>query len=116
MTKGPVTGRDVRVALVGCGRIAGNHFDALRNVDGLSLVAVSDTNEQRARAAGEAQGVPWFRSYEEMLKSVKSDAIAICTPSGLHPQHGVLAARARSSLVSLTATSERPSIFRKASK
>ena len=94
MTKGSVTGRDVRVALVGCGRIAGNHFDALRNVDGLALVAVSDTNEQRARAAGEAQGVPWFRSYEEMLKSVKSDAIAICTPSGLHPQHGVLAARA----------------------
>ena len=94
MTKGSVTGRDVRVALVGCGRIAGNHFDALRNVDGLSLVAVSDTNEERARTAGEAQDVPWFRSYEEMLKSVKSDAIAICTPSGLHPQHGVLAARA----------------------
>ena len=94
MTKGPVTGRDVRVALVGCGRISGNHFDALRKIDGLSLVAVSDTNEERARTAGEAEGVPWFVDYEEMLKSVESDAIAICTPSGLHPQHGVLAARA----------------------
>ena len=94
MTKGPVVDRDVRVALVGCGRISGNHFDALRKIDGLSLVAVSDANEDRARAAGEAQDVPWFRSYEEMLASVESDAIAICTPSGLHPQHGVLAARA----------------------
>jgi UDP-N-acetyl-2-amino-2-deoxyglucuronate dehydrogenase len=94
MTKGPVTGRDVRVALVGCGRISNNHFDALRKIDGLSLVAVSDTDEERARMAGEAQGVPSFRSYEEMLKSVESDAVTICTPSGLHPQHGVLAARA----------------------
>ena len=94
MTNGPVTGRDVRIALVGCGRISGNHFDALRKIDGLALVAVSDSSEERARTAGEVEDVPWFRSYEEMLTSVDSDAIAICTPSGLHPQHGVLAARA----------------------
>ena len=94
MTTTSITGRDVRVALVGCGRIAGNHFDALQKIDGLQLVAVCDSQEERARSAGEAQGVPWFSSYEEMMRSVKFDAVAICTPSGLHPQHGVLAARA----------------------
>jgi UDP-N-acetyl-2-amino-2-deoxyglucuronate dehydrogenase len=29
-----------------------------------------------------------------MLQGTACDAVAICTPSGLHPQHGVLAARA----------------------
>lgn len=100
MTKGPITDRDVRIALVGCGRIAGNHFDAIAQIEGLTLVGVSDTVAERAQAAGEAQGVPWFTSYEKMLREVESDAVAICTPSGLHPQHGVLAARSGRHVVS----------------
>ena len=42
MTSKAITGRDVRIALVGCGRISVNHFDAYRKVDGLQLVAVCD--------------------------------------------------------------------------
>jgi UDP-N-acetyl-2-amino-2-deoxyglucuronate dehydrogenase len=48
----------------------------------------------RARAVGEAQGVPAFASLDEMLAAVPSDLVSICTPSGLHPPHGVAAARA----------------------
>jgi len=82
------------VALVGCGRISKNHFDALRKVEGLHLSAVSDAVEERARAAGEEQGVPWFTNYAEMLASAKADVIAICTPSGMHSAQGIAAARA----------------------
>ena len=39
-------------------------------------------------------GVPSFESFDEMLASVRCDAVALCTPSGLHPKHGILAARA----------------------
>jgi UDP-N-acetyl-2-amino-2-deoxyglucuronate dehydrogenase len=91
---------EVRVALVGCGRISRNHFEAIAKVDGLRLVAVCDTVEARARAAGEGQGVPWFTSYEAMLAAAPSEAVAICTPSGLHPQHGILAARAGRHVIS----------------
>lgn len=84
----------VRVALVGCGRISQTHFDAVRDVDGLELAAVCDIVEQRAREAGEQNDVPWFTAYPTMLAEVPCDAVAICTPSGLHPQHGILAARA----------------------
>jgi UDP-N-acetyl-2-amino-2-deoxyglucuronate dehydrogenase len=84
----------VRVALVGCGRISRNHFDAIEKIDGLELAAVCDIVPDRARAAGERYRVPFFESFEEMLASVRSDAVAICTPSGLHPRHGMLAARA----------------------
>jgi UDP-N-acetyl-2-amino-2-deoxyglucuronate dehydrogenase len=83
-----------RIALVGCGRISVNHFDAIRRIDGLEIVAVCDVVEERARAAGEANGVPWFRSYSEMLKKVECEVVAIATPSGLHPEQGVIAARA----------------------
>jgi UDP-N-acetyl-2-amino-2-deoxyglucuronate dehydrogenase len=86
--------QDFTIALVGCGRISKNHFDAIRRVDGLRLAAVSDTDETRARAAGEGQGVPWFKSYAEMLAKGTFDAVAICTPSGLHSAQGIAAARA----------------------
>ncbi|HYD54888.1 MAG TPA: Gfo/Idh/MocA family oxidoreductase [Gemmatimonadaceae bacterium] len=85
--------RPFRIAVAGCGRISRNHFDAIRAVDGLELAAVCDTIIDRARAAGEEHGVPSFRSIDEMLDAVACDAVAICTPSGLHPRHGIQVAR-----------------------
>ena len=83
-----------RVALVGCGRISANHFDAIAKVDGLAVAAVCDAVEQRAKDAGDKLGVPWFTSYEAMLRQVPSEIVTVATPSGMHPSHGVLAARA----------------------
>jgi UDP-N-acetyl-2-amino-2-deoxyglucuronate dehydrogenase len=88
-----VTGT-VRVALLGCGRISRNHLDAIRRIEELQLVAVADIDLSRAQAVGVEQDVPAFASLDEMLASVPSDLVAICTPSGLHPQHGIAAARA----------------------
>ena len=84
---------DVRVALLGCGRISRNHLDAISKVDGLRLVAVADSDLARAEAVSVEQGVPAFGGLEEMLAAVPCDLVAICTPSGLHPQHGIIAAR-----------------------
>ena len=84
----------IRIALVGCGRISRNHFEAIEKIDGLELAAVCDVVADRARAAGERYGVPWFEAFDEMLGSARSDAVALCTPSGLHPKHGILAASA----------------------
>jgi UDP-N-acetyl-2-amino-2-deoxyglucuronate dehydrogenase len=89
-----------KIALIGCGRIAKNHFDSIATVDGLELSAVCDNVEGRARAAGEQQGVPWFTSYDEMLTQAECDAIAIATPSGLHPAHGIRAAEAGKHVIS----------------
>jgi UDP-N-acetyl-2-amino-2-deoxyglucuronate dehydrogenase len=83
-----------RVALVGCGRISRNHFEALARVPGLALSAVCDVDPERARLAGEQQEVPWFRTYEEMLAHAPCEVVCIATPSGMHPEQGILAARA----------------------
>lgn len=95
-----MTAPTFRVAFVGCGRISANHFEALSRIDGLDLVAVCDTVESRARAVGEQWGVPWFTSYEQMLSQVPCDVVSIATPSGMHPQHGIAAARAGKHVVS----------------
>ncbi|MCA0376450.1 MAG: Gfo/Idh/MocA family oxidoreductase [Gemmatimonadetes bacterium] len=94
------TDRPIRVALVGCGRIARNHFDAMAKIPDLQLVAVCDVVPERAEAAGREFGIPHFTSYEQMLAEVPCDAVTIATPSGLHPQHGILAARAGRHVIS----------------
>ena len=90
----------IRIALVGCGRISRNHFEAIAHLPELQLVAVCDSVEARAQQAGTEQGVAWFTSYEQMLADSPCDAVVIATPSGVHPQHGVMAARAGRHVIS----------------
>ncbi len=89
-----------RVALVGCGRISRNHFEALARVEGLTLVSVCDSVAERAEAAGAQWRVPSFTSLDTMLAEVPSDVVVVATPSGLHPQHGVTVARSGRHVVS----------------
>jgi UDP-N-acetyl-2-amino-2-deoxyglucuronate dehydrogenase len=95
-----VKARTFKVALVGCGRIAKSHFESIAHVDGLALSAVCDVVEERAREAGEAWSVPWFTSYDEMLKQSECDVVAIATPSGMHPAQGIRAAQAGKHVIS----------------
>ena len=89
----PIAG-PVRVALLGCGRISKNHLEAIAKVGELQLVSVADIDRHRAERVGTEWNVPAFSSLEEMLAEVPSDLVAICTPSGLHPQHGIAGAQA----------------------
>ena len=86
--------RKFRIALIGCGRISKNHFEAIDQIDGLELVAVCDSDAERAAQAGTQWSVPHFTSYEKMLKDSKADIITIATPSGLHAEQGIAAANA----------------------
>lgn len=87
-----VPARRFRIALVGCGRISERHFDVIGTDPAWKLVAVCDEMPERARAAGEKMSVPFFTSYAAMLDEVPAEVVAVCTPSGLHPRHGIMAA------------------------
>jgi UDP-N-acetyl-2-amino-2-deoxyglucuronate dehydrogenase len=82
------------MAVVGCGRISKNHFDAISRLDGLTLSAVVDSDAERAKAAGVEHGVPSYTSLDAMLEADVCDVVSVCTPSGLHAAHGSSAARA----------------------
>ena len=90
---------DFKIALVGCGRISKNHFDALRKIDGLTVSAVCDIVPERAEAAAAQEGVAAYTSYDEMLQRAECDIVTVCTPSGLHAAQGALAARANKHVI-----------------
>ena len=91
----PSPDRKIRFALVGCGRISKNHFDALaRHADRAEVVAVCDTRPEALQAAVELTGAPGFASLEALLAGSDADVVVLATPSGLHPQQAIQVARA----------------------
>ncbi len=89
----PITERKINIALLGCGRISYKHLEAIDQIENLNLVAVCDIIEERAREKGQQYNVDWYVNYEEMLDRKDIDLVSIATPSGDHPEHGILAAR-----------------------
>ena len=98
----------IRIALLGCGRISKNHIDSIKALhsEGLAtLVATCDIMSERAEAAAASfgPGCTPFTDYSEMFQREDIDLVSICTPSGLHPEHVIQAAR-----VGKHALSEKP--------
>jgi UDP-N-acetyl-2-amino-2-deoxyglucuronate dehydrogenase len=86
--------RKIRMAIVGCGRISKNHFGSIeRHADNIELAAVCDIDPSVLAEHTENHKVPGYHQLEEMLKAEGLDLVALCTPSGIHPEQAVLAAR-----------------------
>jgi UDP-N-acetyl-2-amino-2-deoxyglucuronate dehydrogenase len=90
-----ILGRKIRIGLVGCGRIAKNHFASIeKHSDNLELVAVCDTNADQLNQTMNEQNVVGYVSLTEMLANEKLDVVSVCTPSGVHPGQTVEIANA----------------------
>jgi predicted dehydrogenase len=74
----------MRIALVGCGRISQVHFQTIAREPRVKLVAVADTEEKAAKAAGEAFAAPSFTHLADLLATVKPEAVIFCTPPNTH--------------------------------
>ena len=89
-----ITDRKLRIAIVGCGRIAKNHFSSLdKHADNFELVAVCDTNPTQSAPYVNQYDVPAYTSMEAMLVQHKPDLVSLCTPSGIHADQAALAAK-----------------------
>jgi len=79
---------DLKVALIGCGRIAGHHCQSITAVDGVAIAAVCDLDMEKANAYREQFEVPAFQDYRKMFQAMPEiDIAAIITPSGMHLEH-----------------------------
>lgn len=84
----------IRFALLGCGRISQKHLDAVCELKSdIDLVAVCDQDKNQAKNVAQKYQCQFYTDYQALLANEKLDLIAICTPSGLHPQHGMQAAQ-----------------------
>jgi len=86
----------IRFGLLGCGRIAKRHSDLLggNHIQGARLVAVCDPICARADAIATKFGVPAYYDMDDLLARKDIDAVAVLTPSGMHPEHVIAAAKA----------------------
>lgn len=84
----------LRVGIVGCGRIAGNHARALLNSPGVEVVGCCDADLARARAFAAEFGIAHAVSSVDDLFGLGLDACTVCTPHPVHEQIVVAAADA----------------------
>jgi predicted dehydrogenase len=84
----------LRIGIVGCGRIAGNHARALQNIPGVEIVGCADADLDRARAFAQQHGIMHAVSSVEELFALGLDACTVCTPHPVHEQIVLAAADA----------------------
>jgi len=77
--------RNLRLALIGCGKIADQHLHAIHRIANCEVVAVCDRELLMAKQLAERFGIPEsFSAVEEMLGLVKPDVVHITTPPQSH--------------------------------
>ncbi len=86
---------DLRLGVVGAGRIGKVHCEALcLRVPGAEVVAVTDPNRGEAEALAARLGIPSVPgSFEELLETEDLDALVICSPTDTHARYVKAGAR-----------------------
>ncbi|OGC22151.1 hypothetical protein A3J90_01860 [candidate division WOR-1 bacterium RIFOXYC2_FULL_37_10] len=87
----------LRLGLVGCGNsikyMFGPYFRYVSNCD---FYGAFDIEEEKAKEAQKLYGAKViYKTYDELLKDTNIDAVMICTPTHLHKQQVVMAAKAK---------------------
>jgi len=75
----------LRIALVGCGKVADQHVEAIHRIPSCKIVAVCDREPLMARQLGERFGIgKCFSDLQEMLETTTPDVVHITTPPKSH--------------------------------
>ncbi len=85
--------RPVNFAVVGLGMGHGR-ARLCTETPGARLVAVCDLDEQRGKKAADEFDTEWVRDYDALLKRDDVEVVFLLTPSGMHAEMGVAAAKA----------------------
>ncbi|NMA85338.1 MAG: Gfo/Idh/MocA family oxidoreductase [Epulopiscium sp.] len=90
----------IRFGIIGCGIISKAHASALAESKGGILYSVCDIIEEKAKELAEQYNVEKvYTDYNEMLQDPNVDVVCICTPSGLHGEMCIAAAKAGKHIV-----------------
>ncbi|MBV7334197.1 Gfo/Idh/MocA family oxidoreductase [Chloroflexi bacterium TSY] len=81
-----MTTQSYRVAIIGAGTIVQwGHIPNFQAIPNVSVEAVCDVNEERAKTVAQEKDVPHtFTDYEVMLDEIKPDITVIATPNVFH--------------------------------
>jgi UDP-N-acetyl-2-amino-2-deoxyglucuronate dehydrogenase len=85
---------NIKIGIIGCGRIAQRHASHICNTAGLELMAVCDVVEEKAQSLGQEYKAEVFYDLSTLLKEADIDIVSICSPNGLHATHSILSLKA----------------------
>ena len=78
-----ITGRKIKNAIIGCGRISKNHFASIeKHSDNMELAAICDNNPDVLAAHAEQYKVPAFKSPQSCLRSLTAILLPSARPAG----------------------------------
>ena len=77
-------GRPLRAAVIGTGRIAGQHLARLERLPEAELVGVCDLSGARAEAVAQRWQVPWYVDHRRLLAEQAPDVVHVTTPPAAH--------------------------------
>lgn len=80
--------------IIGAGVIGNFHAQAVNSLSNARLRSICDNNLDRAISLAHRYGVKAFQDYNEMLNDMELDIVTIATPSGLHLEPSIAAAKA----------------------
>ncbi len=80
--------KNLRAAVIGCGKVGRFHADAYKTLEDCELVSCLDSDQGRAEAFAKDYGIRCFTDVETMVKECRVDVASICVP---HPLHARLA-------------------------
>ncbi|MBS3168419.1 Gfo/Idh/MocA family oxidoreductase [Candidatus Woesearchaeota archaeon] len=87
----------INFAIVGCGRISGKHIEAIEKTTA-NVIAICDPNREALQNAKSAirgnKDVVFYGGYSDVLKDKAVQVVSLCTPSGLHSEMTIEAAKA----------------------
>lgn len=85
-----ITDRKIKFALVGCGRIAQNHFAAMQqHGNRCEIVDVCDIDAAALEKAAALTGARPHAKLSDLLSHTDADIVVLTTPSGLHAEQAV---------------------------
>lgn len=102
----------VRFAILGVGQpdqnlgghdvyhgIGAVHAQFIGETPGAELVACCDRTIDNGRRFAAAHGIDFYPDLDELCRAEHVDAVAVCTPSGLHGEHAIACLRAGKQVV-----------------
>lgn len=91
----------IKFGVVGCGRISKRHLELLggSHIEGAQLAAICDNDPARLADARERYDVPAYDDLDALLADDNIDVVTVLTPSGMHAEHAIAAAKASKHVV-----------------
>ncbi len=87
--------KKIKIGIIGCGKIFDKHYKSItskHNNKNFSLVAVCDSDPKKLNKIKDLR-VKKFNNTKTFFNNNNLDLVTICTPSGLHFNHCIMAAK-----------------------